>query len=348
MTRIIPPALYPPPFEVLNRVDGLVNGAMPDGLPARVLASGANHLLAQGRVCPGKAVADFYASDADLGLGVLWRTRYRSSPNGHHLIARVGALPSPSVAYGDTPRVQLDGGGYTETYRAPRSTSAATTTLADARPISGRGWSIGWTVVGDTVSEVTIATDDHVRVQDWTLYEEPRAYLDTAVDTYAAEAGFRPLGPITQGEVGSVLAAGRAVYEKCQKLLVGWCVDDLTAPLVSPVGAGYVNIFDAAVGAWTHTSWGWSLDVLNCASLTSTALPLAVSVYAASSGAGACNVRAVTSVDSAVANATAAGWYDLSVDADPTSAAEKLDIQFAGNGTDTCLVYAVAAWPYIA
>ena len=228
------------------------NGLPPHGLFARARARAA-HLLAGrcGLVIPGKEVRPANARNTASDLA-LWRTRYRSGPNGTRLVVDVRLIPTDDFQVGAPPAwyVKIDGLAQGDQRHSSFVASGGGLSLSDVFAMRQE-----IAVTAGASHTVELWTKNKCRIVGWYLHELERETLTTGTDTVADYTYLVPLGTILDGGVdGMTVTVPRAVREKMRGAHLAWNVDDPASP-VSPANTTPTNIWDGST-ARTSTTRG--------------------------------------------------------------------------------------------
>jgi hypothetical protein len=213
-------------FTGLAGKDAARNAYSPNGRVARILAEGANLLVGRGvhQICT-KSVLTPRSTTSELAL---WRTRYRASPNGTTIEARVVIAPTDNVS-ATQPQwyLKIDG-------------SATVKRTHDARCAAGTGLDIfagNWfedrlpaTVTPGVKHTVELWTKN-CRILSWSLAEVERDTLTSSTDTMVDWSTLSPAHAISTQDLTSLKNTIEAVRQKMRGCTLCFNVDDPATPI---------------------------------------------------------------------------------------------------------------------
>jgi hypothetical protein len=207
----------------------------------------------------------------------------------------------------------------------------------------------------DTNYRMELHQVNRMRVVSCSIFEEPRTSLDTTIDTYAVDpTPFVQARPITQQQYRDLMVAANAVWRIGQPL-IQWTADVASAGTNlgheprSRTSATAANVLDQSYTAANESAPGYTIEIPYSGTLESGNVPVVMWAYAScTGGTGAITFKnqAGTTLGS-LAPAGAANWYSTTgnfVDASGTTETTKVDVLFAGDGANACVVYAFGAF----
>ena len=235
--------------NILER--GFRNGVTP---PAKEIASMANYvnsmLANRTKILFHKQIAEADAYDT-ITQATTWRFQGRTSPNGTQVRARM--LIAPSAVTGQSqPQGKWTVNGTDQTTFYSMQKIAAT-------PSTPNDWYVLddiWTgISGNTQLRCELTLTDRLKVLSATVYEVPRATLDTATDVAIDSQKFVFSGPIYDRDVLDIITDSRALFKQGGPNHFTWSVAATTANTTT--STSYVNVLDSSTSAWAAASPGW-------------------------------------------------------------------------------------------
>ena len=207
----------------------------------------------------------------------------------------------------------------------------------------------------DTNYRIELHQVNRIRVVSCSVYEEPRTSLDTDVDTAAVDTStFSAATPITQQQFRDIMVAADKVWRVGQPLLQ-WTADvasagtNLAHEPRSRTSATQANVLDQSYTAANASAPGYAVNVRYSGTLDSANVPTVFWAYASCvSGTGTLTFRDQSdNVLATISPAGAAAWYSTTgslKDAAGSPQTTKVDVLFAGDAANACVVYAFGAF----
>lgn len=349
MAEQLTSALMPIPMEPRKWAR---NGRTPIALLGSKVLAGYNHVLAWRRKCVfSKCLHLNNLPAGQAGTVVPWRAYIRTgyAATGSinlefHTIAAPGDNAAASI-----PRVRWDVSGGIGSTRSlycgvntgsigPDDLVYGTYTLA---------------VAADTAYEINLDAIDYGVPVAACIYEvHDKAFTDGA--TGASDPRTIAVGnQITDTQHNDLLFGGHNLWSRNGAHLISWCTDEDPdnggdAPQITNAVA--VNCFDQALSTVTNTSPGWFVNTKNLNPYHSDDIPCVLAVYAknASSAGGSVSLRDSTGALATVSSFSTAGeWKTTAVNLSGAQGSQKLDLFFAGDGSNQLTVYAASLYQYV-
>jgi len=350
MTRQRTYGIPPLPMEPLRWAR---NGRSPTSQLGQQILKGYNHIVGYRRkVLFSKSLHLNNIPAGQAGTVVPWRayvrTGYAASGAIRLVIECIGA-PADNAGAG-VPNLLWDVSGGIGSTR-PMGLGINTGTIGPTQLTHGI---YKLDVAADTAYEINLDLNNYGRIVSAVIYEEhDKAFEDGDTGVSDQTAINAAQAPITDTQHVHLLGNGHNLWKRNGAHCFSWCTDedpDNGGDAPQRTTNALVNMFDQALATVTADTPGFALACKNHNPYHTKDVPAVLAVYAKNATSAGGSVALVDSdgtLGTVSSFSTAGEWKTVAVNLRGDLSEHKVDLHFAGDGTNELTVYAASVYEYL-
>jgi hypothetical protein len=328
------------------------NGDVPQGSLYGKLTTAQNHVVrwrrkevfSYGGIRVDNGAAPIFLTGGGAGPVVRWRGHCLTGYGARRLVFLTHlALDDKAGATDCKIRWSITPTGGAEVFTGYASYGANDSATVTDTPSEIGQTKLSYDISPNTSYELKLLTYNDARPVGCVVFEESLA-PDDGTDYYT-KTGHAAGSPILDLHRQELLPAGTALWKRNAAPIFSWCVDQTAQARTL---SSYLNVIDQVTTTNTSASAGYTLTSAFAYRTTysRSVVPALFAVYASAAAgtAGKCKLLNAGGDIAAITNIGAAGWYTSKIDL--SAAAQKIDIQWAGDGANACSISAVSLYQY--